>query len=131
MFILAKLPVRWSLRRTSSQRRAINAAIAIRRNINPAGLLSGRSFRNKNCERAISGKRIASRGIDNAEERKNEIPIDTMKYVSFFLEPSRLIRKEKIKKRKRPNRIRNLSSVVRSSGPTKSKPPAALGLKDR
>ena len=106
-------------------------AVAIRRNINPAGVLSGRSLRNKNSERAIRGKTIISRGIDNVEERKDEMPIHIIKYASFFLESRRLIRKEKIKNRKRPNSMRNLSSSVRSSGPTKSNPPAALGLKDR
>jgi hypothetical protein len=110
---------------------AIKAAVAIRRNINPAGLLSGSSFSNKNSERKIKGKRITSSGIDSSQERKDETPIPTMRYASLFLEPRRLIRKEKIKKSKRPNKIRNLSTVVRSSGPTKSNPPAASGLKDR
>ena len=65
------------------------------------------------------------------EERRHEMPIHRIKYAIFLLESSRLVRNEKVKKRKRPNKIRNLSIVVRSSGPTKSNPPAALGLKDR
>jgi hypothetical protein len=97
----------------------------------PAGFLSGNSFRNKNSERAINGKRIAIKGMDKFQERKDEIPTHAIKYMSFFLVSRRLIRKENIKKRKRPNRIRNLSGVVRSSEPTKSNPPAAFGSKYR
>ena len=109
----------------------MKAAAAIRRDINPAGLLSGRSLRNEKSERASRGKRITSRGIDNTEEIMDEMAIHITKYAIFLLLSSLLDRNEETKKRKRPNKIRNLSTVVRSSGPTKSNPPAALGLKDR
>ena len=59
-------------------------AAAIRRDINPAGLLSGRSFRNEKRERASRGKRITSRGIDHALEKNAEIPIHRMKYPIFL-----------------------------------------------
>ena len=109
----------------------MKAAVAIRRDINPAGLLSGRSLRNEKSERASRGKRITSRGIDKTEEIMDEMAIHVNKYAIFLLVSSSANRNEEDKKRKRPNKIRNLSTVVRSSGPTKSKPPAALGLKDR
>ena len=58
-------------------------AAAIRRDTNPAWLLSGRSFRNEKRERASRGKRITSREIDHALERNAEIPIHRMKYPSL------------------------------------------------
>jgi hypothetical protein len=47
VFIRAKLPEMGSSRKIISQRMAMNAAVAIRRDVNPSLLLSGRSFRNE------------------------------------------------------------------------------------
>ena len=71
----------------------MKAAAAIRRDINPAGLLSGRSLRNEKSERASRGKRITSRGIDDTEEIMDEVAIHITKCAIFLLLSSLLDRK--------------------------------------
>src|SRR5665647_3084480 len=119
----------WSSRRTSSQRRAMKAAIAIRRDINPAGLLSGRYLRNEKSERASRGKRITSRGIDNTEEIMAEMAIHITKYAIFLLLSSLLDRNEEAKKKEKTKQNKEFINCCSKFRPDKVKASCCFGIK--